>query len=82
MTWWVVGLALVGVAGLSVYFAFRSPTFVAGLTALASAAAWKAIKPVIVKQRSPDDQAKDQKDYKAGRGDGYWRRRSGAPPKD
>jgi hypothetical protein len=81
VTWWVVGLVLLAVAGLSIYGAFRSPAFVAGLTALASAAAWKVVKPVIIKQRTPEQQAKDQAEYKAGRGDDYWRRRSGAPPK-
>ena len=84
MRWWIwLGLAgLLAVAAGSVYFAFKSPTFVAGLTALASAAAWKAIKPVLVKPLTPQDQEAWRKAELAGRGDEWRRKRRGAPPKD
>lgn len=83
MNWlfWTGGLLLFGVAAFSVYIAFRSPKFIAGLTAIASSAAWKALKPIVVKQRTPEQQAQDRAEYRAGRGDEYWRRRNGGPPK-
>ena len=79
--WWIGGALLLGVAAISVYFAFSSPTFVAGLTALASAAAWKAIKPAIMKPETPEDRASRQDAYRRADGDNDFRRRSGAPPK-
>ena len=83
MRWWIwLGLAaILGVAAGSVYFAFQSPTFVAGLTALASAAAWKAIKPVILKEETPEAREERAKAYRRADGDNDWRRKSGAPPK-
>lgn len=78
---WLVGAVLLGVAALAVYGAFQSPTFVAGLSAMAAAAAWKAIKPMIVAQQSPEDLAKTRDEFRKGHGDDYWRRRSGGPPK-
>lgn len=77
----MAGAVLLGVAAFAVYGAFQSPTFVAGLSALAAAAAWKALAPAIAQRRAPEDEAKDRAEYRAGRGDDYWRRRSGAPPK-
>lgn len=59
MRWgWLIGAVLLGVSGLSVYYAFQSPTFVAGLAALAAGAAWKAIAPVVAKRNSPDVEAR------------------------
>lgn len=82
MRWgWLVGAALLGIAALSVYLAFQSPAFVAGLTGLASAAAWKAIKPVLAKPEAPEDRAARQEAYRRADGDGDWRRKTGAPPK-
>lgn len=52
---WLAGAALLGVAAFAVYGAFRSPTFVAGLTALAAAAAWKAVAPTVTKPLSEAD---------------------------
>jgi hypothetical protein len=49
---WLGGAALFGVAALAVYGAFNSPSFVAGLTALAVAMATKAIVPVVTKRNS------------------------------
>lgn len=78
---WASGAVLLGVAALGFYWAFQSPTFVAGLSALAAAAAWKAIAPAVAQRRAPEDEAKDRAEHRAGHGDDYWRRRSGAPPK-
>ena len=78
---WVIGAVLLGAAALGAYWAFQSPTFVAGLTALAAAAAWKVIAPAVARRRAPEDEKKDAAEYRAGRGDQYWRRRTGAPPK-
>lgn len=83
MRWllWLAGAVLLGVAALGVYMAFQSPTFVAGLSALAAAAAAKAIREVIVNPRDPAELVQDQHEFRAGHGDDYWRKRSGAPPK-
>jgi len=78
---WAAGAVLLGVAALGVYWAFQSPTFVAGLSALAAAAAWKAISPAITKPETPDDRVKRIDEYRKGHGDDYWRRKTGAPPK-
>lgn len=83
MGWWIAlgCLLLFGVAGFSVYRAFRSPRFIAKLSKIATKAAFKAIKPVITAPRDLQELAKDQEDYRRGHGDDYWRKRSGAPPK-
>ena len=53
MRWlWIGAAVLLGIAALSVYTAFQSPTFVAGLTAIAAAAVWKAIAPAVAKPMS------------------------------
>jgi hypothetical protein len=78
---WVILLLLVVAAGSSVWFAFRSPKFVARLTEFASKQAWKAIKPVIVKPLTPEEQDAWRRAERAGRGDEWLRRRRGAPPK-
>jgi len=56
--WWVLVVGLLLVAGLSVYWAFQSPTFFSGLVALAAAAAFKAVQPAIVKPLAPEVQKK------------------------
>ena len=82
MKWlWLGGAALLGVAAYSVYAAFSSPTFVAGLVALAAASAWKAVAPAITKRMTPEDEAAWRKAERAGRGDEWFRKRRGAPPK-
>lgn len=79
MRWWLwAGLAvLFAAAAGSVYFAFQSPTFVAGLTAFATAAAWKAIQPAITKPLTPDDLEARQKAYRSGNDD-WLRKRNGS----
>ena len=64
-------------AALSVYWAFRSPKFIAGLTRFASRQAWKAIKPVVEKPLTPEDLDKRQKDYRHGNDD-WLRKRQGS----
>lgn len=79
MRWgWLIGAVLLGLSGLSVYYAFQSPAFVAGLTALATAAAWKAIKPVIVKQMTPEDIKAKNEAERRGNGDNWIRKRLGS----
>lgn len=76
---WAVGAVLLAAAALGVYIAFQSPTFVAGLSALAAAAAWKAIKPVVSKPLSEDDtRAKNAAVRRADGGDNWIRRRLGS----
>lgn len=84
MRWWLwLGLAvLFAVAAGAVYAAFQSPAFVAGLSAMATAAAWKAIKPVIIKPMTDEDREAWRKAELAGRGDEWRRKRLGLPPKD
>lgn len=84
MTGWTIALIcllLLGVAGFSIYRAFQSPKFVSGLTRRAARAVIKAATPVITDPLEPEELEKFQKEYRAGRGDEYWRKRSGAPPK-
>ncbi len=46
MRWlWLAAALLLGVAAFALYWSFSSPTFVAGLAAVAMGAAWKAILP-------------------------------------
>jgi len=78
---WLGGAVILGVAAISVYWAFQSPTFVAGLTALAAGAVWKALAPAIAKRMTLEDEAAWQAAERAGRGDEFMRRRRGAPPK-
>ena len=66
---WAVGAVLLAVAAFAVYSAFQSPTFVAGLSALAAAAAWKAIKPVVTKRNSPEIEARMRECVRRG---GEW----------
>jgi hypothetical protein len=74
---WLILLLLVVAAGSSIWFAFRSPKFVARLTEFASKQAWKAIKPVIVKPLTPDDLEARQKAYRRGNDD-WLRKRNGS----
>lgn len=79
MNWifWLILLLLVVAAGSSIWFAFRSPKFVARLTEFASKQAWKAIKPVIVKPLTPYDLEARQKAYRQGNDD-WLRKRNGS----
>jgi hypothetical protein len=50
MRWlWIAAFVLLAIAAVSVWFAFQRHEFVAGLTAAAVAAAWKAFAPNIFK---------------------------------
>lgn len=74
---WLIGAVLLAAAAFGVYFAFQSPTFVAGLSALAAAAAWKAIAPAISKPLPPAELEARQKAYRQG-DDNWIRRRLGS----
>ena len=78
---WAIGAALLGVAALSVYFSFQSPTFVAGLALLAASAAWKAVVPIVTKRMSPADEKAWHEAVRRGEDDEFRRRKSGFPPK-
>ena len=78
---WLIGAALFGVAALSVYVAFQSPSFVAGLSVLAAGFVAKAIVTKVGKRMSPEDEAAWRAAERAGRGDEWMRKRRGAPPK-
>jgi hypothetical protein len=80
--WWTGGLLLFGVAALSVYWAFRSPKFIARLTSLASKRVWAAVRPVILNPLPPEKQEEWRKAQRLPDGDKDWRRRRlGLPPK-
>lgn len=81
MKWWLIGAALFGVAALSVWVAFQSPGFVAGLTTIAAGMAAKAIVTKVGKRMSPEDEAAWHAAERRGEGDEWLRRRRGAPPK-
>jgi pimeloyl-ACP methyl ester carboxylesterase len=58
MKWlWLSGAVILAVAAVAVWYAFQRPDFVAGLVAVATAAAWKALAPAIVKRKSADEEA-------------------------
>lgn len=76
---WAAGAVILAVAAVAVYGAFQSPTFVAGLTALAAGAAWQAIKPAVTKPLSEaDTKAKNAAVRGADGGDNWIRRRLGS----
>jgi len=74
---WCGGLLLFGVAALSIYYAFKSPKFLAMLTGFASRQAWKIVKPMVIKPLTPDDLEARQKAYRRGN-DGWLRKRNGS----
>lgn len=78
---WFAGAVLLAVAALAVFLAFRNPAFVAALGSMAAAALAKGIIAQVGKPLPPDVMAEVQNDFRAGHGDDYWRKRSGAPPK-
>ena len=82
MRWlWLAGAALFAVAALAGWWAFQSPEFVAGLTAVAVGAAAKAIVTKAGARMPPEEEAEMQREYRAGRGDEWLRnRRRGRKP--
>jgi len=80
MRWllWLAGAVLLGVAALAVYVAFQSPAFVAGLSALAAAAAAQAVKEIVVKPLSADELKDKNQAERSGNGDNWIRRRLGS----
>lgn len=56
--YWLIGAALFGVAALSVYGAFQSPTFVLGLVGAMLVAGFKAVLPIITKRNTPEVEAR------------------------
>ncbi len=76
--WWIIGAALLGVAALSVWGAFRNPAFIAGLAKIAAGAALQAVIPKVARRMSPEDEAAWRAAERAGRGDEWlrnWKRR-------
>lgn len=78
MRWaWLIGGVLILAAAGGVYYAFQSPTFVAGLTAIAAAAVWKAVAPTIAKPLPPEELAKRNASLRRGNDD-WLRKRQGS----
>lgn len=66
---WLSGALLLLVAAAGVWFASQSPTFVAGIVALAAGAAWKAMAPKVARRMSPEQEAEFQRCMRRG---GEW----------
>ena len=67
MKWlWLAATVILAVAAAATWWAFSSPTFVAGLAAIAAAAAWKAVVPVILKRRTLAQEAEDHRRVRMG----------------
>jgi hypothetical protein len=64
--WWIVIAVLVVALGGGVFFAARSPTFIAGLVSLATTAAWKAFMPKLFKRKSPELEEMDRQAVREG----------------
>ena len=76
--WYLAGAALLGVAALSVYSAFRNPAFVSGLAKIAIGAVWSAVAPAVARRMSPEEESRWRAAQRAGRGDEWlrdWKRR-------
>lgn len=79
--WWLIGAVLLGVAALSVYGAFQSPSFVSALVGVTLVAAYKAIEPLLAERMSSQDEAAWRDALRRGDDTEWRRRRNGAPPK-
>ena len=75
---WASGAVLLAVTAFGLYMAAQSPTFVAGLSALAAAAVWKAIKPAITKPMSEDEAKARDAATRQGRDDERVRKKLGS----
>lgn len=76
--WYLAGAALLGVAALSVYSAFRNPAFVSGLAKIAIGAVWSAVAPAVARRMSLEEESRWRAAQRAGRGDEWlrdWKRR-------
>ena len=70
MRWlWLAAAVLLIAAAVSVYAAFQRPDFVAGLTAAAAGALWKAVAPSILKRMAPEEEAAWRKRVSRGEPD-------------
>lgn len=80
MNWIAIlgGLLLLGVAAFSVYYAFRSPKFIARLTRFASRQAWRVMKPVVTTPMTPDETKAHNQAQRQGRGDEFIRKKLGS----
>ena len=80
MNWigWLVLLLLVAAAGTSVWFAFRSPKFIARLTKFASRQAWKAIKPTVAAPMTEDEAKARDEAVRRGQDDERTRKKLGS----
>lgn len=66
---WLIAAALAAVAAASIWVAFQSPEFVAGLTVVAVGAAVKAAAPVVTKRMSQDHEKAMRDCFRRG---GEW----------
>jgi uncharacterized membrane protein len=70
MRWlWIGGAVIMAAAAVSVWYAFQQPGFVAGLTAIAAAAAWKAIAPDLLKRMDAETEERMRACRRSG---GKW----------
>jgi hypothetical protein len=76
---WIAAAIIVLAAAAGVWFAFQRPDFVAGLTAVAAGALWKALGPNLLKRKSPEEEAIDRQRVREGLSP-IWKRPR--PPSD
>jgi len=66
MWWWIIGTVLMACAGGGIFFAFRSPAFVDGLTAIIAKRAWDAFAPRVLKRKTPEEEEADRESVRMG----------------
>jgi MFS superfamily sulfate permease-like transporter len=68
MKWWgwVLGLVVAAVAAGATWWAFTSPTFVAGLIGVVVAAAWRWLAPKLFKRMDPATEQAMAEAYRRG----------------
>ena len=76
----LVAAVLIGV-GAAAFLVMRSPAFWYDVGAQFLNKAWPQILAVLTKRMTPEEEAAYLKEYRAGRGEEWLRRRRGAPPK-
>lgn len=80
MDYVLVAVLILGL-GAGAFMVARSPVFWIGLVREIAKIAIPVITRIVMLRMSPADEAKMQKEFKAGRYDEWLRKKRGAPPK-
>jgi hypothetical protein len=83
VTWIEVALLICALVGITAgaFLVAQRPAFWVGLGMAAMKAAWPYLLRYFGKRMSPEEEAEYQREFRAGRGDQWLRRRRGQPPK-